>query len=243
MAEIVNTKPREKRKLVPYIEMGGLAICSIKNCHKKNGAVIKINDFPLCKACEGRKLTPTAREMRKHPFHTVLRKLLHDLSLPQMPLFCHVPAFCSAAVPSPSSSIKLSHVFLWSAVHSLSHHCTLSLPASCWNSTLRQPLGSLFSCLLVSQIPGTRHVACLTAASLSTRSMCCSLRLTQTPPSRGICAHILKKVWNVVWSSYWRNNHVPDSQQGNVKIVLVSILLAKRSHNFLLSTWIYNQVV
>lgn len=119
----------------------------IKNCPNKNGAVIKINYFPFRKACKGRKLTQTAREMRKHPFHIVLRARFHNLSLPQMPF---LPCPCSLllrAVLSPSSSIKLSHVFLWSAVHSLSHHYTISLPTSCWNSTLRQP----FSCSLVPQ--------------------------------------------------------------------------------------------
>lgn len=62
-----------------------------------------------------------------------------------MPFLCHVPAPCSSAVLSPSSSIKLPHVFfLWSAVHSLSHHCTISLPTSCWNRTRREPFVSPF---------------------------------------------------------------------------------------------------
>lgn len=43
----------------------------------------------------------------------------------------------SSAVLSPSSSIKSSHILCWSAVRSLSHHHTRSLP-TCW--TLRQPL-------------------------------------------------------------------------------------------------------
>lgn len=132
---------------------GWLAICDIKNCHNKNGAVIKINYFIFCKVCEGRKLTQTAREMRKHSSHAVFRTLFPNLSLPRMPFFCHVPALCSSAVLFPSSSIKLSHVFLWSAVHSLSHHSTISLPTSCWNITLREPL---FLSLAAPQCPGSR---------------------------------------------------------------------------------------
>lgn len=63
MAEIVNTKPSKKRKLVSYIEMGDLLYAILKKKKPlQEGAVIKINYFPYCKACEGRKLTQTARE-------------------------------------------------------------------------------------------------------------------------------------------------------------------------------------
>lgn len=103
MAEIVNTKPRKKRKLVSYIEMGGVALCDIKNCRNKNGAVIKINYFPFCKACEGRKLTQTAREMRKHRFHPVLRMLFHNLSHPSDAL--SPPRPCSLLFSCPLTKL------------------------------------------------------------------------------------------------------------------------------------------
>lgn len=97
--------------------------------------------------------------MRKYPSPTLLRTLFHNLSLPQMPFFCRVPAPCSSAVLSPSSSIKLSHVFLRSAVHSLSHHYTISLPhaAVTVHSQSRSflPFGSNLS--LMSLIPGPRQ--------------------------------------------------------------------------------------
>lgn len=223
MAEIGNTKPRKKRKLVPYIEMGDLLYVVLKNCHNKNRAVIKINYFPFCKVCTGRKLAQTAREMRKHSFDTVLRMLFHNLSLPPMPFLIHVPALCSWELSSHCSSIKLSHIFLWSVVHSLSHHCTISLPTSCWNCTLREPP----SCSLVSPIraqgPLTPEGACTAEP--------------QSLPLKSACIHILKNY------EMWHDEPteatlcVPDSQSEKIKWCLSSSCWIKRIGNFLLSTW------
>lgn len=82
---------------------GRCALCDIKNCRNKNGAVIKINYFPFCKACEGRKLTQTAREMRKHPFYPVLRVLFHNLSHPSDAL--SPPRPCSLLFSCPLTKL------------------------------------------------------------------------------------------------------------------------------------------
>ena len=68
MAEYSRNSKYQTQKKEEVSRNGWLAICDIKNCHNENGAVIKINYFLFCKVCEGRKLTQTAREMRKHFF-------------------------------------------------------------------------------------------------------------------------------------------------------------------------------
>lgn len=176
-----------KEGVSPLLRNQWFAICGITNCHK-NGAVIKINYFPFCRVCEGRKLTPTAREMRKHPFHTILRMRFHNLSLPQMPFLPRPCSLLLRAVLSPSSSIKLSPVFLWSAVHSLSHHCTISRPTSGWNSTLR-------SCSAAHWCPSCmvqREHALFCQATLRSVRIC-----------------VLKKLLNVVWLTYRSNSLCP----------------------------------
>lgn len=121
--------------------------------------------------------------MRKHPFHTGLRIRFHNLSLPQMPFLPRPRSLLLRAVLSPSSSIKLSHVLLWSAVHSLSHHYTISLPTSCWNRTRREP----FSCSLGPQswpkAGGTQTAAPLSGGG----SVCVSARQTHWLFLGGVC--------------------------------------------------------
>lgn len=178
--------------------------------------------------------------MRKHPFHIVLRMRFHNLSLPQMP---SLPCPCSLllrAVLSPSSSIKLSHVSLWSAVHSLSHHCTISLPTSCWNRTLREP----FSCSLG---PPSRPKAgdTLTAAPLSGGgSMCVSAKQTHQLSLWGVCVvHVLKNYEMCCDQPTEATICAPHSQVEKIKIVLVFILLDKKNRQFSPEHLEKNQVV
>lgn len=81
--------------------------------------------------------------------------LFPNLSFPQMPFFCHLPALWSSAVLSPGSSIKLSQVLLRSAAHGLSHRCTVRLWTGCQNSTRRAMLVSPFATHWCP-IPGAR---------------------------------------------------------------------------------------
>lgn len=140
MAEYSRNSKYQTQKKEEVSRNGWLAICDIKNCHNENGAVIKINYFLFCKVCEGRKLTQTAREMRKHFFHTVLRRLFHNLSLPQKPLFS--TSLLSALQLSSPQAPQLNYLtfFLGSAVHGLSDRSTISLPTSRWSSALRKAL-------------------------------------------------------------------------------------------------------
>lgn len=154
--------------------------------------------------------------------------------VPQMPFLGHVPALCSSAVLSPSSSIKLPHVLLWSAVRSLSHHYTISLPTSCWNRTRREPLISPFSCSLVSWIP------CSNRSFIVQREhahICKTLATDpQTPPLRSICIHCPKKNHEMGHINLLKPaTYVSDSWYEKITIVL--ILLGKRTGSFLLNTW------
>lgn len=182
MSEIVNTKPRKKRKWVPLHRNGWLAICDIKNCPNKSGAAIKINYFPSCKVCEGRKLTQTAREMRKHSFHTVRRTCFHNLSLPWMPLFCHVPALCSQL--SSHQTLQLNYLTFLSDLFTACHIAPVqAFPKLLQRDTESRP----FSLQLLPDAldPGqeTGGFSHCKADPLPTLSL------------RNLRLHILKKLW------------------------------------------------
>jgi len=188
MVEYSRNSKYQTQKKEEVSRNGWLAICDIKNCHNENGAVIKINYFLFCKVCEGRKLTQTAREMRKHFFHTALRRLFHNLSLPQKPFFS--TSLLSALQLSSPQAPQLNYLtfFLWSPVHSLSHHSSISLPTtSRWNRTLRTPL-RLPSCSPLSWTPGRRWMGSFSKYKPD----------PQTLPLRKLCIHILEK--DGMWS-------------------------------------------
>lgn len=138
--------------------------------------------------------------MRNHPFHTVLRMRFHNLSLLWMTFLLPCPrSLLLRAVLSPGSSIKLSHVFLRSAVHSLSHHYTISLHGSCWNGTLRT----------VQLLPGVPTMSKAGGSLTARRARMFCKGDPQALPLRSVCIHILKKLRNAAWSTYWSNNLCP----------------------------------
>lgn len=156
MVEYSRNSKYQTQKKEEVNRNGWLAICDIKNCHNENGAVIKINYFLFCKVCEGRKLTQTAREMRKHFFHTVLRRLFHNLSLPQKPFFS--TSLLSALQLSSPQAPQLNYLTFFSLI------CCSQLVTSLQHKPSYKPLKqdtkksatSLPSCSPLSWIPGRR---------------------------------------------------------------------------------------
>lgn len=125
-------------------------------------------------------MTQTARKMRKHFFHTVLRRLFHNLSLPQKPLFS--TSLLSALQLSSPQAPQLNYLTFFSLI------CCSQLVTSLQHKPSHKPLKqdtkksatSLPSCSPLSWIPGRRWMGPFSKPD------------PQTLPLRNLRIHILE---------------------------------------------------
>lgn len=134
----------QRKKKVSLLQKNGwLAIRDIKDCHNKNGAVIKINYFSFCKACEGRTLTQTVIEMRKHLSHcpqNVIPQFIPSSDAPFFPAMSLLPALQLYSHQDPQLNYLTFSLLCCSQ---LVRDYTRSLPTGCWNRTRGEPITSL----------------------------------------------------------------------------------------------------